>query len=96
MVVVDFEIGFTFIFISFLIISINFFKEKKMQNGYIKMFDQYKGFGFIVTDDGDEIYFSKDDVHPKYKNILIREETRVGFDLKRGMKGDKAVNVRLL
>jgi CspA family cold shock protein len=67
-----------------------------MQNGVIKMFDQIKGFGFILSDEGDEIYFNRDNIHPKYKNLLIKENERVAFDLKRGMKGDQAANVRLL
>lgn len=67
-----------------------------MQTGVIKMFDSYKGFGFITTEDGDEVYFNKQDIHPKYKNIHIREDMKVGFDLKREMKGDRAVNIRVL
>jgi CspA family cold shock protein len=67
-----------------------------METGTVKMFDHFKGYGFITTEDGDEVYFSKKDIHPKYKNVLIKEDMRVGFDFKREMKGDKAVNVRIL
>ena len=67
-----------------------------MQTGFIKMFDHIKGFGFILTDAGDEIYFSQQDIHPKYKNMLIKENMKVGFDFKREMKGDRAVNVRII
>ncbi|NIU07745.1 MAG: cold shock domain-containing protein [Phycisphaerae bacterium] len=66
-----------------------------MEKGYIKMFDDLKGFGFIVTEDDDELYFSKQDIHPKSGNVRIREGMEVGFDLKREMKGDRAVNVRI-
>lgn len=67
-----------------------------MLTGKVKMFDHSKGYGFILTDEGDDIYFSIQDLHPKFKNVLLREETKVGFDLKREIKGDHAVNVRIL
>lgn len=67
-----------------------------METGTVKMFDHFKGYGFISTDEGDEVYFSKKDIHPKYKNVLIKEKMKVGFDFKREMKGDRAVNVRIL
>ena len=67
-----------------------------METGTVKMFDHFKGYGFIVTDDGDEIYFSQKDVHPKYKNVLIKENMKVGYDSKREMRGDRAVNIRIL
>jgi cold shock CspA family protein len=67
-----------------------------MQQGYIKMYDNLKGFGFIITEDEEDVYFSKQDIHPKYRNILLKEGLKVGFDLKREMRGDRAVNVRIL
>ncbi len=66
-----------------------------MQYGIIKMFDPFKGFGFIVTEEDEEIYFSVRDIHPKSRHVPIREGLKVGFDLRREMKGDRAVNVRL-
>lgn len=67
-----------------------------MEKGIIKMYDRLKGFGFIITEEEDELYFSKQDIHPKSRNMLLREGLKVGFDLKREMKGDRAVNVRIL
>lgn len=67
-----------------------------METGIVKMFDHFKGYGFVTTEDGDDIYFSAQDIHPKYKNIPIKEDMKVGFDFKREMKGDRAVNVRIL
>jgi CspA family cold shock protein len=67
-----------------------------MQQGYIKMYDSLKGFGFITTEDEEDVYFSKQDIHPKSKNILLKEGLKVGFDIKREMRGDRAVNVRIL
>lgn len=67
-----------------------------MEKGVIKMYDNLKGFGFITGEDGDDVYFSKQDLHPKSKNLLLREGMKVGFDVKREMKGDRAVNVRVI
>jgi cold shock CspA family protein len=67
-----------------------------MQRGIIKMFDHVKGFGFILSEEDDELYFSIRDLHPKSRNVTLREGMKVGFDFKREMKGDRAVNVRVL
>ncbi|MEJ2634473.1 MAG: cold shock domain-containing protein [Calditrichia bacterium] len=67
-----------------------------MEKGIVKKFDDYKGFGFIITEDDDEVYFNTRDIHPKYRSRPIREGDTVGFDLKREHRGDRAVNIRLL
>lgn len=67
-----------------------------MESGIIKMIDPVKGFGFIVTEDEDELYFNLQDVHPKFRGKSFRAGDRVGFDLRREIKGDRAVNIRLL
>lgn len=67
-----------------------------MKMGKIKMFDYHQGYGFIETDAGEDVYFSARDIHPKFKNQQPREGMKVGFDVKREMKGDRAVNVRFL
>jgi cold shock CspA family protein len=65
-----------------------------MQKGIVKMIDHFKGFGFIISEDEDEVYFNLKDLHPKYKGKILKEGDIVGFDLKREMKGDRGVNVR--
>lgn len=67
-----------------------------MYKGIIKMINSIKGFGFIISEDDDEIYFHLKDLHPKFRNHLVKEGDKVGFDVKREMKGDRAVNIRLL
>ena len=67
-----------------------------MDRGVIKMIDYQKGFGFIFTADEDEVFFNLQDIHPKYRGISLREGDIVGFDLKREIKGDRAVNIRKL
>lgn len=67
-----------------------------MKRGTIKMYDPIKGFGFIVTESDDDLFFSAEDIHPKSRNQTIREGFEVGYDFKREIRGDRAVNVRLL
>jgi len=67
-----------------------------MDKGIIKMIDLSKGFGFIVAEDEDEIYFNLQDIHPKFRGTSLGEGDQVGFDLKREIKGDRAINIRKL
>ncbi len=67
-----------------------------MEKGTIKMIDPLKGFGFIITEDDDELYFNLQDVHPKFRGKSFREGDHVGFDLRREIKGDRAINIRHL
>jgi CspA family cold shock protein len=63
--------------------------------GHVKWFNEKKGFGFIVNQQGDDIF-----VH--YKNIqgegfkTLRENDAVSFVLDKGPKGLKAQDVALV
>ena len=67
-----------------------------MQYGYVKMWDSSKGFGFIVSDDDDELFVHVSDLDISVKERRLKEEQRVAFDIKSDFKGDKAVNVRIV
>lgn len=67
-----------------------------MQYGTVKMWDAGKGFGFIVSDDDQELFVHVNDLDVRVKEKRLREGQRVGFDVKRDMKGDKAVHVRVM
>ena len=64
-----------------------------MPTGKVKWFDPKKGYGFIVGDDGQDVF-----VH--YTSILgagfrtLNEGQRVAFEVEMGPKGPKAVNVK--
>lgn len=64
------------------------------ETGYVKWFNEKKGFGFIVNQHGDDIF-----VH--YKDIqgagfkTLHENDRVTYTLAKGEKGLKAQNVQL-
>ncbi|MFT8316390.1 MAG: cold-shock protein [Clostridium sp.] len=61
--------------------------------GNVKWFNAQKGFGFITTEDGKDVF-----VH--YSGIAesgfksLEEGEKVEFDLTQGQKGDQAVNVK--
>ncbi len=66
-----------------------------MQKGTVKMWNAQRGFGFIITEDGDELFVNANDIHPALQKRGLREGDRVKFDVRIDMKGDKAVHVRL-
>jgi CspA family cold shock protein len=66
-----------------------------MKYGTVRMWDDHKGFGFILSDDDEDLFVHVSDLDPRVKGGL-REGQRVGFDMRREMKGDRAVNVRVV
>ena len=67
-----------------------------MVQGTVKMWDGAKGFGFITSDDGDDLFVHSSGLHITVKNKRLFEGQRVKFDIRRDMKGDKAINVRVV
>lgn len=61
-----------------------------MKQGTVKFFNESKGFGFIRSDDGQEIF-----VHVTGLVDKIKEGDKVTFDVTQGKKGLNAVNVKL-
>tara|TARA_Y100001968_G_C18710808_1_gene415584 strand:- start:35 stop:238 length:204 start_codon:yes stop_codon:yes gene_type:complete len=66
-----------------------------MQSGTVKEYDNSRGFGFINGDDGEDYFLHVSGLREHLKNKGLREGQRVLFDVDFGMKGDKAINVRL-
>ncbi|MDZ7262237.1 MAG: cold shock domain-containing protein [candidate division KSB1 bacterium] len=67
-----------------------------MQYGTVKMWDATKGYGFIISDDDEELFVHVNDLDVTVKNKRLREGQRVAFDVWRDMKGDRAVHVRVI
>jgi CspA family cold shock protein len=61
-----------------------------MQKGKVKFFNEAKGFGFITTENGEEVF-----VHVTGVKEEIREGDEVVFEVQDGKKGLNAVNVKL-
>ena len=62
-----------------------------MSNGTVKFFNNAKGFGFIVPDDGSKDVF----VHANGLTDEIKEGDSVSYDVEESPKGLNAVNVIL-
>lgn len=67
-----------------------------MQKGTVKMWNSLKGFGFIISDDDEELFVNAADLHVTIKDKRLVEGQRVAFDVRSDMRGDKAVNVRVI
>ncbi|MEG1622546.1 MAG: cold-shock protein [Alistipes sp.] len=63
--------------------------------GKVKWFDSKKGYGFITSEDGKEVF-----VH--FSGIVtdgfksLNEDQKVEFELGNGAKGEQAINVRVV
>ena len=66
-----------------------------MAQGTVKWFNSEKGYGFIETDGGPDVFvhYSAIDM-PGYKSL--EEKTRVEFEITQGQKGPQAEGVRLV
>ena len=64
-----------------------------MATGKVKWFNGTKGFGFITSDDGADVFVHFNDIAGDgFKSL--DEGQAVEFELAEGNKGPKAVNVR--
>lgn len=61
-----------------------------MSTGKVKFFNERKGFGFIIDDEGNQEVF----VHVSGLVDKIRENDQVSFDITEDKRGKKAINVR--
>lgn len=61
-----------------------------MSTGKVKFFNERKGFGFIIDDEGQQEIF----VHVSGLVDKIRENDQVSFDITEDNRGKKAINVR--
>ncbi len=63
-----------------------------MKTGTVKFFNNAKGFGFIVPDDGSKDVF----VHKNDLVDQINEGDKVSYDVAEGPKGLNAVDVKVV
>jgi len=64
-----------------------------MSEGIVKWFNEKKGFGFIASDDGTDVFVHFSAIQDSGFRTLS-EGQRVSFDVERGKKGPSAVNVK--
>ncbi len=63
-----------------------------MPKGTVKWFNESKGFGFITSEDGSDVFVHYSSIQGNgFKSLA--EGQSVSFDVENGPKGPKAVNV---
>ncbi|MBZ0155294.1 MAG: cold-shock protein [Alphaproteobacteria bacterium] len=63
-----------------------------MANGTVKWFSDSKGFGFITSEDGSDVFVHHTSIQGNgFKSLA--EGDSVSFDTEKGPKGPKATNV---
>ncbi len=63
-----------------------------MANGTVKWFNDSKGFGFITSEDGTDVFVHHTSIQGNgFKSLA--EGDKVSFDIEKGPKGPKAINV---
>ncbi len=66
-----------------------------MLKGKVKWFDTKKGFGFIQSEDGSDIFVHYSSILDEgFKNLLEGQE--VTFEISEGKKGPQASNVQIV
>lgn len=63
-----------------------------MNEGIVKFFNNDRGYGFIIPNDGSADIF----VHQNGLTQKIRDNDRVKYELSEGQKGMSAINVRVI
>lgn len=64
-----------------------------MPTGKVRFFDEEKGFGFIASDEGQDVYLHASALPD---GATVRSGTRVEFSLADGRRGPQALSVRLI
>jgi CspA family cold shock protein len=64
----------------------------EVAQGTVKWFSESKGFGFITSDDGADVFVHHTSIQGSGFKTLA-EGDKVSFDVEKGPKGLKAINV---
>lgn len=63
-----------------------------MKTGKVKWFNAQKGFGFIVQEDGSDIFVHFKDIQGGVDGV--RDNDRVNYEVGEGKKGKQAIKVK--
>ncbi len=62
--------------------------------GVVKWFNNEKGYGFISTNEGNDVFLHHSQIKEKGNEKDIHEGTEVSFDIIQDQKGSSAINVQ--
>lgn len=65
-----------------------------MPTGKVKWYDAERGFGFLATDDGEEVFLHASALPPG--TTTVKQGAKVEFGVADGRKGKQALSVRVL
>lgn len=77
-------------------LSYYLFGGNKMPKGKVKWFDAKKGYGFLVGDDGSDVFIHYSDILTDQSYKTLDKGVSVEYDLIEDQKGKKAANVRAI
>lgn len=63
-----------------------------MNKGTVKWYDETKGFGFILTEEGKDLFVHRSGILDR--NKVLTEGQTVEYEIKQGDKGEIAFNVK--
>lgn len=64
--------------------------------GIVKWFNNEKGYGFISTNEGNDVFIHHSQIKAKGNDKDVHEGESVSFDIVQGQKGPSAINVQKL
>ena len=68
-------------------------KERLLMEGHIKWYDEKKRFGFVTTQENEDIFLHVSGIK-EYGHFGLQRDDRVEFEIRETAKGKQAVNLR--
>lgn len=59
--------------------------------GTVKFFNRINGYGFLTGEDGEDVFVHKTEVE---EGVTLHDDDAVTYDVEKGERGLKAVNVK--
>jgi cold shock protein len=64
-----------------------------MLKGTVKFFNSNKGFGFVTTEEGEDIFFHKSNVKDTGFRNKLQKGDPVTYEIRQEMRGKRAFNI---